>query len=150
MQFSAHIENGKLTIDTPKKWREFLETHGEGTALVLDVERKRSKRSVAQNSALHLYFELLARELNNAGYSVQLVMKERIETDWNKEMVKELLWRPLQVAVLKKKSTTELNKSSDIDEVYEHLNRFVGEKFGLHIPFPNIEQAGGISNYGSF
>lgn len=95
------------------------------------------KRTIKQGSALHLYFEMLARELNDAGYTVQLVLKEKIDLEWDKEKVKELLWRPAQEAITGKKSTTELNKGSDIDLVFNHLNRHLGEKFGLHIEFPD-------------
>jgi hypothetical protein len=54
--------------------------------------------------------------------------------------VKELLWRPAQKAILRKKSTTELFKIEDIDKVWEHLNRHLGEKFGLHVPFPSDQK----------
>jgi hypothetical protein len=97
------------------------------------------KRTGQQNRALHLYYTLLAQELNNAGYTVQLVLKEKMELDWTPDMVKELLWRPAQQAILEKKSTTELEKQQDIDTVYSHLNRHLSEKFGLHVPFPSHE-----------
>lgn len=94
-------------------------------------------RTSTQNNSLHLWFELLANALNDAGYTVQLVLKEKIDIDWDKEKVKELLWRPAQKAILGKKSTTELSKLEDIDKVYDHLTRHMGEKFGLHVPFPD-------------
>lgn len=74
--------------------------------------------------------------MNSAGYSVQLVLAQKMDLDWTPQLCKELLWRPAQKAILKKKSTTELGKSEDIDKVFEHLNRHIGEKFGLHVPFP--------------
>jgi hypothetical protein len=97
------------------------------------------KRTQTQNKALHKYFELLAQALNEAGYTVQLVLKEKMELDWDKDMVKDLLWRSAQQAILRKRSTMELNKQQDIDKVYEHLNRHMAEKFGLHVPFPSME-----------
>lgn len=93
-------------------------------------------RTEKQNNALHLYFMWLATELNLAGYTVQLVLKQKMDLDWTPAMCKELLWRPAQQSILKKKSTTELSKQQDIDVVYEHLNRHLSEKFGLHVPFP--------------
>ena len=94
-------------------------------------------RSSAQNNSLHLLFSLIADELNAAGYTVQLVLKEKVDLNWDGNKVKELLWRPAQQAILKKKSTTQLRKIEDIDAVYEHLNRHLGEKFGIHVPFPH-------------
>lgn len=93
-------------------------------------------RTDQQNRALHLYFKLLAQEFNSAGYTVQLVLAQKIDLDWDKEKIKELLWRPAQKAILGKVSTTELNKQEDIDLVFEHLNRHIAEKFQIHVPFP--------------
>ena len=98
-----------------------------------------SKRTDQQNKALHLFFELLAEALNDGGFTVQLVLKEKMDLDWNPDLVKNLLWREAQKAILKKKSTTELEKQKDIDLVYDHLNRHLGEKFRVHIPFPSLE-----------
>jgi len=75
---------------------------------------------------------------------VQLVLKEKIGLDWDKDKVKTLLWHPAQQAILGKKSTTELSKQEDIDKVWEHLNRHVGEKFGVHVEFPDIHLIGGM------
>ncbi len=94
------------------------------------------QRTTRQNSALHLYFMWLATELNLAGYTVQMVLKQKMDLDWTAEMCKELLWRPAQQAILKKKSTKELSKQQDIDLIYDHLNRHLGEKFEIHVPFP--------------
>lgn len=99
-------------------------------------KREIGTRTLSQNSSLHVYFDLLAKELNDAGYTVQIVMKQKVDLDWDKEKVKELLWRPAQKAILRKHSTTALGKFSEIDLVYEHLNRHIGEKFGIHIPWP--------------
>lgn len=89
-----------------------------------------------QQKALHKYFELLATELNGAGYTVQLFLKQTVDLDWSGPTVKELIWRPLQKALVQKGSTTELDKTSDIDVVLDHLTRHLGEKFGLSVPFP--------------
>ena len=94
------------------------------------------KRTEQQSRALHLWFKLLADEFNNAGYTVQLVLSKKMDLDWTKDSVKELLWRPAQQAILGKKSTTELFKQQEIDLVYEHLNRHISEKFFIHVPFP--------------
>lgn len=94
-------------------------------------------RTPTQNDALHLYYRLVAEELNNAGYNVQLVLKEKMDIDWDERLVKELLWRNAQKVITSKESTTELNKTEEIDRIYEHLNRHLSEKFGVHVPFPN-------------
>jgi len=52
------------------------------------------------------------------------------------------IWRSVQKAMLGKKSTTELEKTSDeIADIAEHLNRFFAEKFNLEgIEFPSQER----------
>ena len=98
-----------------------------------------TQRTGQQNKALHKYFELLADALNEAGFTVQLVLKEKVELDWNERSVKELLWRTAQQALLGKVSTTDLDKQEDISLIYDHLNRHLSTKFGLHVPFPSNE-----------
>jgi len=68
------------------------------------------------------------RILNNGG----------VDIDWSMTTVKELIWRPIQKARLDKDSTTNLTRS-DIDVVYDTVNRFLASRFGIAVPFPNRE-----------
>ena len=97
-----------------------------------------------QQNALHLWFELVAQALNEGGFNVQLVLKQKMDIDWNKELIKELLWRPAQKIILNKDSTTELLKQGDIDKVFDHLNRHLGEKFWIHVPFPSEQMINSV------
>lgn len=101
--------------------------------------KKKAPRTGRQNRALRLWFALVATELNSAGLPIQLVLKEKMDLDWSADSVLELLWRPAQKALLKKHSTTTLDKVGEIDLVFEHLNRHLGTIFGVHIPFPHYE-----------
>lgn len=99
--------------------------------------KEEKKRSTAQNKALHKFCELLADELNNAGLDMKKVLKPNIDIPWNKDSVKEYLWKPVLEAVTMKNSTTEMS-TTDPDKVWELLNRHIGEKFGVEIPeWPN-------------
>jgi hypothetical protein len=108
------------------------------------MEGKEEKRTPTQNNALHLYFALVAKELNDAGLDVRRVMKPGIDINWSPYMVKELLWKPVQLLYTGKRSTTELDKVKEINEIYEIFNRHLGERFGefgvTHIPFPSLEE----------
>jgi len=99
----------------------------------------KSQRTIKQNRALHKYFELVAGTLNEAGLDMRKTLKPEIDIPWSKESVKEYLWRPIQKAQLQKRSTTELDRK-DINIIYETLNRFLGEKLGVHTPFPSLEE----------
>ena len=97
------------------------------------------QRTSLQNRSLHLFFTLLATELNDAGYDMKKVLKPSIDISWTKENVKEYIWKPVQEAMNLKKSTTELT-TKELQEVWEVINRHLGEKFGVHVSFPSVEQ----------
>ena len=96
------------------------------------------QRTIQQNKALHLYFQLVADCLNEAGLDIKKVLAENpIDIPWSKEAVKEFLWRPVQKIHLNKPSTTELS-TKDIDIIFDTINRFLAG-YGIHEDFPSIE-----------
>jgi hypothetical protein len=103
----------------------------------LSEKDKHEKRTLKQNDALHLYFTLLADALNESGFDMKKTIK--VDIPWTPMTVKEYLWRPIQQTFLMKRSTTQLEKVKEIDDVYDILNRVIGERCGVHVPFPNIE-----------
>lgn len=98
----------------------------------------RGTRSDQQNKAMHKFFALLATALNDAGLDVRRTMKSDFDLPWTENLVKELLWRPVQMAMFNKKSTTQLNKM-EITDIYDTINRHLGEKHGISLPFPSDE-----------
>ena len=97
------------------------------------------QRTLRQNKALHLYFTLLALELNKAGLDMKKVLKPEIDIPWTTESIKEHIWRPIQKAMTIKKSTTELERG-EVTKIYETINRFMGEKHGVSVTFPSEEE----------
>lgn len=98
-----------------------------------------TKRSESQNKAMHLYFTMLADELNGAGLDMKHVLKPSVEISWTKENVKEYIWKPIQKALKLKDSTSKLD-TKEVSMVWEIINRHFGTKFGIHVPFPTEEQ----------
>ena len=96
-------------------------------------------RTLQQNKALHVLFQLLANNLNDAGLDMRKTLKPTVNIPWSGAAIKEWLWRPIQKAQLNKDSTTKLT-TVEIDQVFDTLNRHLGEQFGLHQDFPSIEQ----------
>lgn len=136
MKISASIKDGKLLIDLNGKVQDFLTKH-EGERIEIVVQPK--TRTNTQNNALHLYFALLAEALDEAGYDLRSVIKEGIPIRITPFAVKEYIWRPTQKAMLGKESTTKLTRGQEIDLVYDVINRAVGERFGIHVPFPCMD-----------
>ncbi len=133
-EIQCRLYDGKFQINETLR-KTFFE-HNNGAWVTIKVHS--GTRTSQQNRSLHLDFQHMAEALNSAGFTVQLVLKEKMDLDWTGEMVKELLWRPAQKAILKKKSTTELGKQEDIEKVRDHLLRHLAEKFGVELPdFPS-------------
>lgn len=98
------------------------------------------QRTIQQNKALHTFYQQLADELNQAGLDMKKFLKPEVDIPWNKDTVKEFIWKPVQDAQLRKGSTTELT-TKEVTEIYETLNRFLGEKHHIHVPFPHINES---------
>ncbi len=97
------------------------------------------KRSNLQNSALHLYFTIISRELTNLGitHDYKGISGKQFEIPYTSELVKNFIWRPIQLALFEKKSTTKLT-TKEINEIVDVLIKFFAEK-GIQISFPNIQ-----------
>lgn len=95
--------------------------------------------TIKQRKALHVYFGLLADALNSSGLDMKKVLKPEIDIPWSKLTIKEYIWRPVMKAQVIKQSITELN-TDEVGKIWETINRHLGEKFGIHEPFPTIEQ----------
>lgn len=105
------------------------------------MSEPRPKITPRQRRSFELFCRQLADCLNDAGLDVQVVLKERVSVSWDHASVREFLWKPLQKAVLGKQSTKLLDKTGDIDQVYDTLNRFLGTKWGLEVPpWPHFEE----------
>jgi hypothetical protein len=102
------------------------------------MDKEVKQRTPRQNKALHLYFTHLAAALTASGLDMRRTLKPEIDIPWSTETVKEYLFRPIMQAQLGKKSTTELS-TKEIDDVFDTLNKHLGEKFGLHVEFPCLE-----------
>lgn len=102
------------------------------------MQKDEPNRTLTQNRALHLWFKQKAQQCNDAGITVQQVMNETIELEMTESQMKEI-WRQVQKALYGEKSTTKLKKHEQIEYIFDHLNRFFGEKFHLdYLPFPSL------------
>jgi len=96
------------------------------------------RRTQQQNKALHKYFRQLSEAFNEAGFSVMQVMRHDAEIPWTEELVKELIWKTVQQAMLNTDSTTDLDRKQ-VSEVYEVVQRHLAQTTGVHVEFPTEE-----------
>lgn len=133
------IEDQKLKIIYDRDVKEWLEKNRNYKGdLFVRITKQTHERTTDQNRALHKYFALKAEQCRESGVTAQLALSKTIDLEMSPEMMKEF-WRVLQNAILQKgKSTKNLAKVGDIEQVHEHLERFFAEKFNLPgIDFPN-------------
>lgn len=105
--------------------------------LLINMQLK--KRTNQQNKSLHLYCKFIADAFNDAGMDVKLVLSKDLDHPWTQTLVKELIWRRVQNSYLGKKSTTQLS-ITEIDNIFDIINKYIGQEFGIHCPFPSIEE----------
>jgi hypothetical protein len=93
------------------------------------------QRSDAQNDALHLWLEWVAKTLNDAGLEmiVQLPTGKQWTIPWSKHTVKENIWRPVQEAITGKRSTTE-PKRLEYKEIFKVIHSRFAEHHGITLP----------------
>ena len=77
--------------------------------------------------------------LRDDGLDLREAMPKVIDIIPTKESVKEMIWKPVMMAMFHKQSTTQLNKSKEIDKVVDVITKALGER-GISIPpFPSWE-----------
>lgn len=108
------------------------------TGQIVELGLYKYTRSTLQNDSLHLYCKLIAEALNNAGYSysiVSILTGELTEIPFTMEIIKESLWRAIQIASFGIKSTTKIT-SREINQIIDIITDFLAQK-GIRVDFPN-------------
>jgi hypothetical protein len=104
---------------------------------VKDIEIKKyiKTRTNQQNRALHLYWSLLAKALNDEGctytskHGIELMFTAfKIESDW----------REIMLEMYGITTTTELT-SEMINKIYDCMNLDYSQNYGVHQEFPNLQ-----------
>lgn len=104
---------------------------------VVEIDYSPSKqRSLKQNSSLNRYCSLLSNAFNEAGLTVEETLSKPLNISWSQLLVKELIWRRIQLALTGKKSTKDLD-TVEVSQVYEEINNFTATDKGISVPFPS-------------
>jgi len=99
------------------------------------------QRTPQQNRAMHLYFGMLARQLNSLGLDMRTVLKESVELWWSKYMVRKYLTKPL----LAQQGRDKLNQQGKV-VAYRALVEFC-EELGILEPFPPVSSAFNFADF---
>lgn len=96
-----------------------------------------SKRTDQQRKAIEVYCRLLAEALDNAGYTITIsIGGHSADVSPSQSSVKENIWRVFQMALLDKKSTTNLS-TDEVSKVYKEVSGRMAMRFGVNVPFPS-------------
>ncbi len=94
---------------------------------------------VSFKKGLRIYFDIIAEALNDAGHDMRVILKPKaVQVWWDKDLIKNFLWRPVQKKQVHKISTKEL-LTWEIDEVYDTVNRHLGKHIDT-VMFPSVEE----------
>lgn len=104
------------------------------------VVHRPETRTQKQNRALWVACEMLATELNDAGFDIRTFpWKEGVDLPWDKDQVKKRLFDPIMKAMTEKESSTRLNKK-EVGDIWEVMMRHVSQTVGVSLPFPSWNQ----------
>lgn len=130
----------EIVNGNPFQVRPFLKAYLEKVVPVeSETVVKPISRTEQQNKALHLWFTQVSDECRRNSVDAKLVMSKVVRMDMTPLFIKEM-WKTLQQALFGKKSTTELRKTGEIEQLYDHFVRFFANEFELELPpFPSDE-----------
>ena len=132
MNFNLKTEQGKELAKS--RFEYILKNEKE-----IEIKEIKKKRSSTQNRALHLYFTFIANELNNQGqtFNYTLLTDKVFEIPFTAEIIKNQVWRMIQIKLFNIESTTKIN-TNQINEILEVTNHYFSQ-FGILVEFPNIQ-----------
>jgi len=104
-----------------------------------ELKQKKNTRSARQNSSLHLLFTIISDQLNEMGVEFQYfgLKGQVLSLRHTPTLVKEYIWRRIQIAMFDIESTTKIN-TEQINQIVDVLAKYFGEK-GIVIEFPSKE-----------
>ncbi len=98
------------------------------------------KRSTQQNRSLHKLFSDISNSLIEQGIDQRTIIEglQGYDAPVTPEFIKEV-WKTIQYTMYRTTSTTQL-ETTQYDKVYDVLNKFLGEEFGIYCPLPSVEE----------
>jgi hypothetical protein len=125
--FTVNSEESKKRFIA--RMEELYEKHGH-----VAVQYTTAKpRTMAQNSALHLWLGHLATVLNDAGLDMKKTLKPDVEIPWTVQSAKDHLWRPIQRIMTGDESTKDPERA-EYSKIYETLSRHLANSHGIKVP----------------
>jgi hypothetical protein len=94
------------------------------------------KLSSKQWRAFHLWMSLIAKDLKDQGKDMRKVLEPTIEITPTTEIVKNCVWRPLQIEKYNIESTKDID-SKQLQAIHLDVDRFFLQEHEINLPFPS-------------
>ncbi len=138
MEYKFNITISTHAEDSVKAREQLLFLLKSLDLKVIEIENVEMLKTDKQTKALHLWFQLLADELNDKSFDMRGFLKESVKMDWSAYAVKEYIFKPLLKQRTGKDSTKKMFRN-EINALYDTINREIIERTkGVVIcpPFP--------------
>ena len=108
------------------------------------------KRTNQQNKSLHKWLTEIALLLREQGLTMKEVMEVMKEYEVKPTMhgLKENVWKPIQESMFGTTSTTELEKTGQIDDVIDVMTKIMACMWITVPPFPSENEKSLTDTYG--
>ena len=103
------------------------------------MDNTAKQRTLPQNASLHLWLDMLAKSLNEAGYTLGDGVLIRVPVLYSKENLKENVVKPYMRALYPDISSTSELTTTQIQELYRNLDAIISERTGVHVEWPSIQ-----------
>lgn len=103
----------------------------------LIMSTQKQQRTLTQNKAIHVFFDILAYELNDKDLTIKETLKQNFSIPWSEKTVKELIWKPVQFKMYETESTRELTTdqvSKVFNVIREHIFDLTCGEIDLEFP----------------
>jgi hypothetical protein len=67
---------------------------------------------------------------------MKALLKPHVEIPATEELIKDMVWRPVQKIMTGIESTTDLS-TTDVNDIYQVVSRHLAEKHGISVAFPD-------------
>lgn len=129
---NSEISLKEAQIQLARQWKK-------DKFLIVNIDKQ--QRTLTQNKAIHVLFEMISYKLKANKMDIAKTLKQNFMIPWSAEAVKELMWKPVQLSMFGTHSTKELT-TEQVSEVFEairdHLfNITVNCEHQIDLEFPS-------------
>lgn len=95
---------------------------------IIDIRNVKETRTSQQRKALWLWCGQCAEAMNEKSFDMRAIIRQDVEIAWSKDSFMEYIFKPLMKVKFNKKSTNELLKSGEMDDIIDIIVKLIAER----------------------